>query len=111
MYARVWKLVVLPGKDEEFAEAVNSVMPVYRHQSGFHSLLVLRGGPAERPETTLVSAWESLDALRNSETTSAFQQAVVRILSCCEPHPSMREEQVLVSEFPAQESSDITANY
>ena len=110
MYARVWKFVVLPGKDKEFAEVVDWLTPVLHRQPGFHSLLVLRGGPAERPETTVVSAWESLDALRNSET-STYQQAVVRVLSYCEDHPSMREEQVLVSEFATKEPSDLTASY
>jgi len=110
MYARVWKFNVLPGKDKEFAEIVDWMMPVLRRHPGFRSLLVLRGGPAARPETTVISAWESLDALRNSET-SAYQQALARVLSCCEDRPSMREEQVLVSEIATQEPSDLTASY
>lgn len=111
MYARVWKYVVLPGKDKEFAEAVNSIMPVLRRQRGFRALLVLRGGPADRQETTVVSAWDSLDALRNSETSNSYQEKVLRVLSFCEPRPFMREEQVLLTEFAAQESSDITASF
>ena len=110
MYARVWKLVILPGKVEEFAAVVNSMIPIYRRQAGFHGLLVLRSGPEEKLEVTVVSAWDSLDALRNSET-SAFRQALTRTLSLCEPRPFMREEKVLVSEFASQDLSDATTKY
>jgi heme-degrading monooxygenase HmoA len=108
MYARVWRLGILPGKTGEFAAAVNSGIPILRRQAGFHSLLVLRGGPGEKLEATIVSAWDSLEALRNSEN-SAFQEGLDRVLSYCEHHPFMREEEVLVSEFAARDLSDATA--
>jgi len=110
MYARVWKLVILPGKVEEFAVVINSMMPTYRRQAGFRGLLVLRGGPGEKLEATAVSAWESLVALRNSEN-SAFEQLLARILPLCEHHPSMREEEVMVSEFISQDLTDTATHY
>ncbi len=100
MYARVWKFGILPGKVEEFAV----------RQAGFRGLLVLRGGPGEKLEATAVSAWESLVALRNSEN-SAFEQMLARILPLCEHHPSMREEEVMVSEFVSQDLTDTATHY
>jgi heme-degrading monooxygenase HmoA len=98
MYARVWKAGILPGKVEEFTAAVNSIRPFLREQQGFCGLLVLRTGPGEGLEATVVSMWASIDDLRNSETP-AFQQAVVSVLSFCERRPVMREEEVVLSEF------------
>ena len=110
MYARVWKFVILPGKVEEFVAVSNSLMPIYRRQAGFRGFLVLRSGPGEKLETTVVSAWESLVALRNSET-GTFQQALAHALTLCEPHPFMREEEVLVSEFVSQDLTDTATHY
>ena len=98
MYARVWKASILPGKAEGFAAAVKSVKPLLLRQPGFCGLLVLRTGPGEELEATVISLWSSIDDLRNSETP-AFQQAVVNILSYCERRPLMREEEVVLSEF------------
>jgi heme-degrading monooxygenase HmoA len=110
MYARVWKVGILPGKAEEFAAAINSAIPIVRRQAGFRSLLVLRGGPGEKLEATVVSAWDSLEALRNSEN-STFQEAVARMLSYCEHRAFMREEEVLVSEFASHDLSDTATNF
>jgi heme-degrading monooxygenase HmoA len=103
MYARVWKLGILPGKVEEFAAACKSATPMLRRQAGFCSLVVLRSGPGEKLEATVVSVWDSLVALRDSETI-AFQEALAHVLTLCEPRPFMREEEVLVSEFAAPAS-------
>jgi heme-degrading monooxygenase HmoA len=110
MYARVWKFVILPGKVEEFVAVSKSMIPTYRRQAGFRGLLVLRSGPEEKLEATVVSAWESLVALRDSEN-SAFQQALAHILTLCERRPFMREEEVLVSEFASRDLSDTTVGF
>jgi heme-degrading monooxygenase HmoA len=102
MYARVWKAGILPGKVEEFAAAINSFRPFLREQPGFRGLLVLRTGPGEGLEATVLSMWSSIDALRNSETP-AFQQAVVNIITLCEHRPVMREEEVLLSDFSSDD--------
>jgi heme-degrading monooxygenase HmoA len=105
MHARVWKFVILPGKVDEFAAACKSAIPILRRQPGFRSLLVLRSGLGDMLEATVVSVWDSLVALRNSET-STFQQAIAHVLTFCEPRPSMREEEVLVGEFPSPDPDD-----
>ena len=109
MYARVWRAGILPGKVEEFAAAVNSARPILRGQPGFCGLLVLRSGPGAL-EATLISVWNSIDDLRNSEATT-FQQTVVSVLSYCEPRPAMREEEVVVSEFAADNLDDDSTKF
>jgi quinol monooxygenase YgiN len=108
MYARVWRAGILPGQVEAFTDGIKAIMPILRAQPGFRGCVVLRSGPAEL-EATLVSMWESMDALRNSET-AIFQQVLIDILSHCERHPQMREEEVLLSEFPAGDPDDTFTN-
>ncbi len=107
MYARVWRAGILPGKVEEFTAALNSIRPLLRKQPGFCGLLALRSGPGVL-EATVVSLWASIDDLRNSEAT-IFQQAALGILSYCQPHPAVREEEVVMSDFaPDNLGDDIT---
>jgi heme-degrading monooxygenase HmoA len=110
MYARVWKFVILPGKVAEFAVVAKSAIPILQRQAGFRGLLVLRSGPGEGLEATVVSTWASIDALRDSET-GAFKQALARALSVCEPRPFMREEEVLVSEFASDDPDDTATKF
>ena len=102
MYARVWKLGILPGKTEQFAVAVNSIRPFLRRQLGFCGLIAPRTGPGEGLEATVISTWASIEALRDSET-SVLKQALVDFQSYCERHPLMREEEVVVSEFTSDD--------
>jgi heme-degrading monooxygenase HmoA len=106
MYARVWKFVILPGKVEEFAVAAKSAIPILQRQPGFRSLLVLRTGPGEGLEATVISTWASIETLRDSET-AVFPQALADYHSYCEHGPVMREEEVVVSDF-ASEDLDAT---
>jgi heme-degrading monooxygenase HmoA len=110
MYARVWRFGILPGKVNEFDTVIKSVIPAWRQMPGFRGLLVLRTGPGEMLDGTVISTWHTLDDLRGSENTT-FQQTVARLLSFCEPHPTMREEEVIVSEHASAAASDITAIY
>jgi|SRR3990170_2232692 len=98
MYARVWKFSVFPERVEQFRAACKSVLGILRKRVGFRALVVVRGGPRDTPESMVVSAWDSLEALRASEN-DAFQRAVARVLACCKRDAVMREEEVLVCEF------------
>jgi heme-degrading monooxygenase HmoA len=98
MYARVWKLSVLPDKVEQFATACRAVGALNRKHAGFRGLVVLRGGRRDAPSSTVVSVWDSLEALRNSETES-FHGAVARALACCKPGAELQEDDVLVCDF------------
>ena len=108
MYARVWRFGILPGKTDEFDSLVKSIVPAWKRMAGFRGLLVMRTGPGEMLDGTVISTWETMEELRGSENKT-FQETVARVLSFWEPHPSMREEQVVVSEYPSQGVSDITA--
>ena len=98
MYARVWKLSVLPDKVEQFTAACRSVGALNRKRAGFRGLVILRGGQRDAPESTVVSVWDSLEALRASES-AAFQKAVARALRCCKRGSTLSEEEILIWEF------------
>jgi heme-degrading monooxygenase HmoA len=110
MYARVWKVGILPGKVDEFTSAANDMLPILRGQFGFRGCVVLRSGPGEALEATVVSMWDTIDALRNSET-AAFQLALDRFLAICQKQPSMREEEVLVCEIPVGDPDDTITKF
>lgn len=110
MYARVWKVGILPGRVEKFTTAANAMMPILRAQPGFRGCVVLRTGPGEGLEATVISMWESIDALRESET-QLFQEALVNFLSNCERHPHMREEEVLLSDFAVPSLDDTVTKF
>jgi heme-degrading monooxygenase HmoA len=110
MYARVWRVVILPGKMEELLASANEMMPVLRRHPGFCGLLMMRSGPGERLEVTVVSMWTSLEALQDSED-QAYREAVVKFLAFCEHRPSMREEEVMMSEFPSGDPDDTITKF
>lgn len=101
MHARVWQLRIQPGKLEEFTAAIQSLVPLARQQGGFRGVLVLRTNGKERPEAMVIAVWDSLQDLRKTEHSMFVTQALARVLSCCEGFPSIRESEVLVSEFAA----------
>ena len=98
MYARVWRFNVLSENVERFAAACRAVGVVNRTHSGFRGFVVVRGGPRDAPECTVVSVWDSLEALRASEGP-LFQKLVARALACCKPGTVLQEEDVLICEF------------
>jgi hypothetical protein len=54
--------------------------------------------------------WTSLEALQDSETPT-FREAVVKFLAVCEHRPSMREEEVMMSEFPSGDPDDTITKF
>ena len=110
MYARVWKLGILPGNVQEFTASVNSVRPLLRKQPGFCGLLVLRTGSGEALDATVISIWASIDALRDSEA-EVLTHTIGDFQAHCEPHPLMREEEVVVTEFPAKDLDDTVTSF
>ena len=101
MHARVLHFHVLPGKIQDFQGAADSVIPLIRQQRGFRALVVLHTSPGSKPEATVMSLWDSLDDLKASEKNMFLYQAISRVLSYCEGFPTIREHEVLVSEFAA----------
>jgi len=99
MHARVTQFRILPDKLENFRLASNSIRPIIRKQAGFRALLVLRTGEEAAPEATVVSVWDSHEALRGSEKNLFLYQAISRVLGYCEGFPLIKEYEVISSEF------------
>ena len=101
MHARVWQLRILPGKLEEFADTVESLIVPARKQEGFRGVIALRMDAGTAPEVLLVSLWDSVANLRATEKNLFVTKAIARIMTCCQGVPSIHEHEVLVSEFAA----------
>ncbi len=100
MYARVTQYRVKPGKYEEFIDALSTAIPLMREQKGFQALLVLRVEGTNPPDVRVMTIWESQQALQHSENNLYFYQAISRALVLAEGFPVIREEEVVLSDFP-----------
>ncbi len=101
MFARHWRLSVVPDKLDELMHAVQALLPAVRQQWGFRGLLVLRPESEARNEVEVIALWESLEAMRSSEKNLLFYQAMLRLKATSGGFPTIREQRVLVSELPA----------
>jgi heme-degrading monooxygenase HmoA len=99
MYARVWRAEILPDKVEEITAACRAADVLNRKRAGYSGLVVTRGGQRDSPDCTVVSLWDSLENLRNSET-EAFKNTVARrFMVCCKSGATLREEEVVFCDF------------
>jgi heme-degrading monooxygenase HmoA len=110
MFARVWRVTILPGKMDDFLAFTNGILPILQRHRGFCGMLALRSGPGERLEVTVLSMWTSLEALQDSETPE-YREALVKFLALCEHRPFMREEEVMMSEFPSKDPDDTVTRF
>lgn len=100
MYARVTQYRVKPGKQEEFIEALTGSVPLMHDQRGFVAVLVLRSPGNNSHDLRVMTVWDSEEELLASERNLYFYQAVSRALAFCEGFPTIREEEVVLSDFP-----------
>lgn len=107
MYARVAQYRVKPERYEEFVDALEAAIPLMRRQKGFQALLVLRVEGSTPPDVRVMTIWDSQLTLQQSENDSYFYQAVAKALILSDGFPIIREEEVLLSDFPAASSSPI----
>jgi len=105
MHARITQVRILPGKVQQFAAAVDALLPAARKQAGFRGLFILRGGEDDKPEATLISIWESLADLRASEGNMFYYEGLSNLFTFCDGYPLMHEEEILAGEFTPQHSS------
>ena len=101
MNARVWQLHLSPGKMQEFQEIFVSVVDLARQQGGYRGALALVSGRSTSPKVSLVALWDSLEAMRASESNLFLTQAISRFLACSEGLPHITEQEVLASDFVA----------
>ena len=100
MYARVTQYRVKPGSHEEFLGALSASIPLMHDQRGFVALLVLRTPGPDSPDLRVMTVWDSQQELLASERNLYFYQAVSRTLAFCEGFPTIREEEVVLSDYP-----------
>jgi heme-degrading monooxygenase HmoA len=99
MYARVTQYRILPGKLDQFTAAVDSLMPAIHRLRGFRVVLALRGTGKTFTEATIISVWNTLEDLHASDNNVFINQALARLSGCCDGFPTLREQEVLLSEF------------
>ena len=83
MYARVWQLRIRPGRTEEFKATLDSLHPTAERQPGYRGFVALGSSKEKAPEVTVISLWDSLEAMRESERNMFLMQAISRLLGCC----------------------------
>jgi len=99
MHARVSQFHILPGKSDDFAKAVESLIPLMRKQKGFRGVFVVHTQTTDPVAVQVMSLWDTLEDLDASETNLYFYQALSRVQGFAQGFPSIHVHQVLVSEF------------
>ncbi len=97
MHARITEFRLLPGKLNEFKRVVDSLLPMARQQAGMRALVVLRTPEHGLEGVTVVSVWDSVDAMRASEKNMYFYQALARIKLVTDGIPIIREHEVIAT--------------
>lgn len=104
MYARFSEFRVPPEKLQGFVRASKSLIPLLRKETGFRSVLVLRGDGSPIL-VRVVTVWDSLEDLKASEDTMFLARALARVAEFSKGFPWIEECDVLVSDFPVPVSA------
>jgi len=99
MHARVTQFEILPGKVEDFAKAIESLIPLSRQQKGFCGIFVLHTHATDPIQVQVVSFWKTLEELDASEKNLYFYQALSRVQAFAHGFPSIHVHRVLAGEF------------
>jgi heme-degrading monooxygenase HmoA len=105
MHARVTQFTVPLAKLNDFMAALESAIPLMHQRNGFQALLVLRVEGSNPPDVRVMTIWDSQKALHESESNLLFYQALSRILAFSQGFPIMREEEVVIHDFPTSSAS------
>ncbi|MGA8224798.1 MAG: antibiotic biosynthesis monooxygenase family protein [Candidatus Acidiferrales bacterium] len=108
MVARVTHYRIRPGKVEEFAAVLESLVSTIDKIRGFRAVLALRGPDEDSLEATTMSVWETAADLRDCDSNDFYYHVIARLMSCCESFSPMKEQEVLVSKFPAAKAAPKT---
>ncbi|MGH9774050.1 MAG: antibiotic biosynthesis monooxygenase family protein [Candidatus Acidiferrales bacterium] len=100
MHARVMQFQIVPGKVNEFAEAVRSIAPLANQQKGFRGFIALHTREKTPIEVETISLWDSLDDLDASEKNLYLYEALARLQSFAQGFPRIQVYQVLARETP-----------
>jgi heme-degrading monooxygenase HmoA len=116
VYARVIQFDILPGKLDDFVDAVESMRPGLRKQPGFRAMFVLRTNTApapqqagaataediaaiDKPQVVTFTIWDSHEHLRASEKNFFLYQALAKFIKHAKGFPAIKELEVLSSEL------------
>ena len=99
MHARVWRIHMLPGKTDEFKSALVALSQQARRQPGYRGFFLLGPAGTDAPDSTIISIWESLDAMRDSERNLWLTQALAHVYQFSDGMPLIIERPVLTSDF------------
>jgi heme-degrading monooxygenase HmoA len=100
MHARVTQFAIQPGKLDDFVRALEATRPLMHQRKGFQALLVLRVEGSNPPDVRVMTFWDSQQALHESESSVQFYAALARAMVFSQGFPAIREEEVLISDFP-----------
>jgi heme-degrading monooxygenase HmoA len=100
MHARVTQFSVPSEQLNDFIDSLNSAIPLMRQRKGFQALLVLRVENSDPPDVRVMTIWETQQALHESENNIYFYQALARALAFAKGFPVIREEEVVLHDFP-----------
>ncbi|HKV28231.1 MAG TPA: antibiotic biosynthesis monooxygenase [Candidatus Acidoferrales bacterium] len=108
MYARMWRFTILPGKLDEFVEAVRTFLPEAKKERGFRGFILLRTLIEEpKAQCTMIGLWHSRAHLRASDEGLFLPRALAHLITCCDGYPVIQEQDVLFSEiFTPRRSAD-----
>jgi heme-degrading monooxygenase HmoA len=99
MIARVTHYRIRPGKLTEFTSTVESLTSAMDKLKGFRVLLVLGGEEPSDQGVMAISIWDSVEAMKDTDSNSLYYRVVSRLIGCCESFSPMHEHEVLVSKF------------
>jgi len=99
MHARVWRVRMQPGKTDEFKSALLGLAEQARRQQGYRGFLLLGPADDDTPDTTIISLWDSFEAMRATERNLFVTQALAHLYKFSEGMPHIVERPVLAMTF------------
>jgi len=99
MVARVTRYRIRPGKVEEFAATIESLMSALDRLEGFRLFLMVRGEDPSGRDATSISIWESTEQMKSNENSRLYYDVIKTVMGCCESFSPMHEHEVMKIKF------------
>ena len=99
MVARLTRYRIRPGKVDEFAANIESLMSALDKLEGFHVFLMWEGEDPTGREATSISVWESAEQMTSSENSKFYYDVIKTVMGCCESFSPMHHHEVMKIKF------------